>query len=43
MENEKEGLEKARSEIDAIDDQIHDLLMQRTEIVHEVARVKNRE
>ena len=42
MENEKEGLEKARSEIDAIDDQIHDLLMQRTEIVHEVARVKNR-
>jgi chorismate mutase-like protein len=42
MQSEKEGLDRFRREIDEIDDQIHDLLMRRTEIVHEVARVKNR-
>jgi chorismate mutase-like protein len=39
---EVEGLYALRQEIDAIDDQIHDLLMRRTEIVHGVARVKNK-
>lgn len=38
---EAQGLAMLRREIDSIDDQIHDLLMQRTEIVHGVARVKN--
>ena len=37
MEDEKEGLAKSRRKIDEIDDQIHDLLMRRTEIVHDHA------
>lgn len=40
-ESEKQALDKFRQEIDAIDDQIHDLLMHRTNVVHEVARTKN--
>lgn len=41
LKNEADGLAALREEIDAIDDQIHDLLMRRTEVVHGVARVKN--
>jgi chorismate mutase/prephenate dehydratase len=41
-QQEVEGLQALRQEIDSIDDQIHDLLMRRTEIVHGVARVKNK-
>lgn len=40
-ESEKQALNKFRAEIDAIDDQIHDLLMQRTKVVHGVAQIKN--
>lgn len=40
-ESEKAALNKFRAEIDAIDDQIHDLLMQRTKVVHGVAQIKN--
>ncbi|TNE57200.1 MAG: chorismate mutase [Alphaproteobacteria bacterium] len=41
LKKEAGGLAALRQEIDAIDDQIHDLLMRRTEVVHGVARVKN--
>ena len=41
-QQEVAGLQALRQEIDSIDDQIHDLLMRRTEIVHGVARVKNK-
>ena len=42
----KKGAERAalaalRDEIDAIDNQIHDLLMRRTTVVHNVAQIKN--
>lgn len=40
-ESEKQALDEFRQQIDEIDDQIHDLLMQRTKVVHEVARTKN--
>ncbi len=38
--NETENLKKLRAEIDAIDDQIHDLLMRRTEVVLKVGALK---
>ncbi len=41
MNDEAKNLDLLRKQIDEIDDKIHDLLMQRTEIVHGVARVKN--
>ena len=37
------SLDDLRLQIDAIDDQIHDLLMQRTDLVQEVSRAKQRE
>lgn len=43
MTSPVESLESLRREIDAIDDQMHDLLMQRVEIVGRVASVKNRD
>jgi chorismate mutase len=39
--SEKAALDKLRQEIDEIDDQIHDLLMRRTSVVHGVAQIKN--
>lgn len=38
---ERAALAALRDEIDAIDDQIHDLLMRRTTVVHNVAKIKN--
>jgi chorismate mutase-like protein len=38
-----ESLESLRRELDAIDDEMHDLLMRRVEIVGQVASVKNRD
>lgn len=43
MTSPAESLESLRREIDAIDDQMHDLLMRRVEIVGQVASVKNRD
>ena len=43
MTSPVESLESLRREIDAIDDQMHDLLMRRVEIVGRVASVKNRD
>ena len=43
MTSPAETLESLRREIDAIDDQMHDLLMRRVEIVEQVASVKNRD
>ncbi len=40
MTSKKQALENVRREIDAIDHQIHDLLMQRTEIVEKVRAIK---
>lgn len=40
-QSEKEALDKLRQEIDDIDNQIHDLLMRRTTVVHGVAQIKN--
>lgn len=42
MYKEAANLDDLRRRIDEIDDQIHDLLIERTEIVHGVAEVKNR-
>lgn len=41
MATDSKDLAELRQAIDAIDDQIHDLLIERTEIVHHVAKVKN--
>jgi chorismate mutase / prephenate dehydratase len=38
---EREALNALRERIDEIDDQIHDLLMERTNVVHGVAKIKN--
>ena len=43
MTSPAESLESLRRELDAIDDQMHDLLMRRVEIVGQVASVKNRD
>ena len=43
MTSPADSLESLRREIDAIDDQMHDLLMRRVEIVEQVASVKNRD
>ena len=43
MTSPAESLESLRRELDAIDDQMHDLLMQRIEIVGRVASFKNRD
>lgn len=41
MATETDRLEALRAEIDLIDDQIHDLLMRRTDVVQAIAKIKN--
>ncbi len=43
MTSPAESLESLRRELDAIDDQMHDLLMRRVDIVGQIASVKNRD
>ena len=43
MTDKKKALQAVRAEIDGIDDQIQDLLIQRTEIVEKVREIKEGE